>query len=60
MFPLPAHPQSDAVQPLTKPGTVLFDSSESETDFDFQHVPFIIPHMTTSNLPSEDASGTNS
>ena len=59
MIPLPAHPQSYIVQPFIKTGTVLFDSSESETDFEFQHDPLILPHVTTSDLPSEDDSRTN-
>ena len=57
MFYLLAHPQSGVT--FTEMDTVLFDSSESETDFASQYDPMILSHMTTSDLPSEDASRTH-
>ena len=59
MFCLSAHPQSGVVQPFTEMNTVVFDSSESETDFVTQPDPTIISQTTTSDLSSEDASRTH-
>ena len=59
MVCLSGHPQSGVVQPFTEMDTVLFDSSESETDFVTQPDPTILSQTTTSDLPSEYASRTH-
>ena len=58
-IPILTHPQSNMEDLITKRGTVLFDSSESESELESQSVPLFLPHMITSNLPGEDVSRTN-